>query len=155
MEKIEHASINGVEVHNLVEQDCEEDILYNGDIYLDGKQIGSFSERLDKPMELDVPATYQSVLRSRQQDYLEAVADEGEKLDGEVFFLDLIELERYLQMFEQGKEEGCACLLVNYTADGVDIFNVEKEEDVEEIVKEEGFEEFQVFSEYDHFVINC
>ena len=52
-------------------------------------------------------------------------------------------------------EEGYGCLLVNYTNEGVDVFSVESEDEIEKIVHENNFEDFQVFSEPDHFIVNC
>ena len=157
MKDIEHASINGVEVHNLVEQDCEDDLLYAGELWLDGKKIGDFKEVLDADMVLKVLPEYQSVLDSRVSEYLDAVEDEDDEgdLPRDIFFMDLIELERYLQMFKEGVEEGYGCLLVNYTNEGVDVFSVESEDEIEKIVHENNFEDFQVFSEPDHFIVNC
>ena len=53
MKDLEHASINGVEIHNLAEQDNDETLLYSGDIWMDGRQIGRFAET-DSGMEVDV-----------------------------------------------------------------------------------------------------
>ena len=41
MKDIEHASINGVEIHNLAEQDSDENLLYSGELWLEGKQSRS------------------------------------------------------------------------------------------------------------------
>lgn len=155
MKDVQYASINGVELHDLRELDCNDDILFAGDIWLDDKKVGSFSEVLDEDMKFDVEADYVPVLQARVNDYLEAVAEEGEELPRDIFFMDLIEMERYLQMYREGLTEGYACLLVNYTEEGVDIFSVETEEEIEAIVRENNFEDFQVFSELEHFVISC
>ncbi len=157
MKEIDHASINGVEIHNLRELDCDEDILYGGDVYLDGHPIGNFEEVLDGDMVFHIQPEAQEQLQTRVEDYLEEVSDEDdqEELPNDLFFLDLIELERYFAMFKEGLEEGYGCLLVNYTDEGVDIFSVESEEEIEDIVRENNFEDFQVFSEADHFVISC
>ena len=80
--------------------------------------------------------------------------NEGE-LSSEIFFEDLIELELYLQAFKDGVTEGYGCLLVNYTDEGVDVFSVENEDEVENIARENNLTDFQTFYEPEHFIINC
>ncbi len=157
MKDIDHASINGVELQNLRELDCDDDILYGGDIYLDGQKIGTFEEVLDGDMTLVIDAAAQEELQGRVTAYLDEVLDQDEKeqMPRDLFFLDLIELERYFTMFKEGLEEGYGCLLVHYSDEGVDVFSIESEDEVEEIVRENDFQDFQVFSEPDHFVISC
>ncbi|MDY3868582.1 MAG: hypothetical protein SOZ52_04370 [Pyramidobacter sp.] len=156
MKNIEYASINGVEVRNLAEQDCEDDILYTGELWMDGEKIGAFEEVFESETKLVIQPEYLVKLEERIRDYLEGVQDdEEEDLPREVFFMDLIELERYFQMFKEGVEEGYGCLLVNYTDESIDVFSVESEEEIENIVRENNFEDFQVFSKPEHFVISC
>ena len=163
MKDLEHASINGVEIHNLAEQDNDETLLYSGDIWMDGRQIGRFTET-ESGMEFDVEPDAEDELNQRVDSYLAAVTEDDEEESGEdedfamtsdVFFEDLIELELYLPAFKEGVKEGYGCLLVNYTKEGVDVFSVESEDEVENIARENNLTNFQTFYELDHFVINC
>lgn len=163
MKDLEHASINGVEIHNLTEQDNEETLLYSGDIWMDGRKIGSFTES-ETGMEIEVAPEEADELDKRVSSYLAAVTEDDEEEGAEdeeftmtedVFYEDLIELELYLPAFKEGVKEGYNCLLVNYTKSGVDVFSVESEDDVENIARENNLTNFQTFSELDHFVINC
>ena len=163
MKDLEHASINGVEIHNLAEQDNDETLLYSGDIWMDGRQIGRFTET-ESGMEFDVEPDAEDELNKRVDSYLAAVTEDDEEESGEdedfamtsdVFFEDLIELELYLQAFKDGVKEGYGCLLVNYTDEGVDVFSVESEDEVENIARENNLTDFQTFYEPEHFIINC
>lgn len=163
MKDLEHASINGVEIHNLTEQDNEETLLYSGDIWMDGRKIGCFTES-ETGMEIEVAPEEADELDKRVSSYLAAVTEDDEEEGAEdeeftmtedVFYEDLIELELYLPAFKEGVKEGYNCLLVNYTKSGVDVFSVESEDDVENIARENNLTNFQTFSELDHFVINC
>ena len=147
MKDLEHASINGVEIHNLAEQDNDETLLYSGDIWMDGRQIGRFTET-ESGMEFDVEPDAEDELNKRVDSYLAAVTEDDEEESGEdedfamtsdVFFEDLIELELYLPAFKEG----------------VDVFSVESEDEVENIARENNLTNFQTFYELDHFVINC
>lgn len=157
MGEIEHASINEVEIHNLAEQDCEEDLLYTGDIFLNGMQAGHFREVLNGDIEFDIKPNFRTELQKRVRSYLHAIADEGENADElseDIFYLDLIEREQYLQLFEEGKREGYQCLLINYTEDSADPYSFSTREEAERAVEEEGFEAFQIFSAPEDFIIN-
>ncbi|MGI6076223.1 MAG: hypothetical protein ACOYD9_07650 [Pyramidobacter sp.] len=162
MKDIVHASINGIEIHNLVEQDSSENLLYSGELWMDGAQIGSFREGENDEMQLDVGPEYSEKLNEKISSYLRALSDEDaesgeaeEDLSDEIFLEDLIELELYLQAYREGIEEGYNCLLVNYTKDGVDVFSVENPDDVEDIARENNLTDFQTFYEPEHFIINC
>lgn len=159
MKDIEHASINGVEIHGLVEQDDDENLLYSGELWINGTKVGTFSEDDEKGLQLDIEAGYDALLKGKVDAYLEAIEDEDEEEDElppEVFFEDLIELEVYLQAWHDGVKEGYNCLLVNYTeGGGVDVFSVENEDDVEDIARENNLTDFQTFYEPDHFIIKC
>jgi hypothetical protein len=162
MKDLEHASINGVEIRNLAEQDNDETLLYSGEIWLDGVKIGSLTET-ESGMEISVAPESEDALNERVASYLNAVAADNEEEDEDddfemnqdVFFEDLIELELYLPAFKEGVKEGYGCLLVNYTDEGVDVFSVESEDEVENIARENNLTNFQTFYELDHFVINC
>ena len=162
MKDLEHASINGVEIRNLAEQDNDETLLYSGEIWLDGVKIGSLTET-ESGMEINVAPESEDALNERVASYLNAVAADNEEEDEDddfemnqdVFFEDLIELELYLPAFKDGVKEGYGCLLVNYTDEGVDVFSVESEDEVENIARENNLTNFQTFYELDHFVINC
>ena len=162
MKDLEHASINGVEIRNLAEQDNDETLLYSGEIWLDGVKIGSLTET-ESGMEINVAPESEDALNERVASYLNAVAADNEEEDEDddfemnqdVFFEDLIELELYLPAFKEGVKEGYGCLLVNYTDEGVDVFSVENEDEVENIARENNLTNFQTFYELDHFVINC
>ena len=162
MKDLEHASINGVEIRNLAEQDNDETLLYSGEIWLDGVKIGSLTET-ESGMEINVVPESEDALNERVASYLNAVAADNEEEDEDddfemnqdVFFEDLIELELYLPAFKEGVKEGYGCLLVNYTDEGVDVFSVESEDEVENIARENNLTNFQTFYELDHFVINC
>jgi len=161
MKDLEHASINGVEIHNLAEQDNDETLLYAGEIWLDGEQIGSFTET-DSGMDFAIEKR-EDELKARIDSYLQAVGGDEEdeedeeefELSDDIFFEDLIELELYLPAFKEGVKEGYGCLLVNYTNGGADVFSVESEDDVENLAREKNMTNFQTFSELDHFVVNC
>lgn len=58
MKDIVHASINGIEIHNLAEQDSSEKLLYSGELWMDGVRVGSFREGENDEMQLDVMAEY-------------------------------------------------------------------------------------------------
>ena len=162
MKDLEHASINGVEIRNLAEQDNDETLLYSGEIWLDGVKLGSLTET-ESGMEINVAPESEDALNERVASYLNAVAADNEEEDEDddfemnqdVFFEDLIELELYLPAFKEGVKEGYGCLLVNYTDEGVDVFSVESEDEVENIARENNLTNFQTFYELDHFVINC
>ena len=162
MKDLEHASINGVEIRNLAEQDNDETLLYSGEIWLDGVKIGSLTET-ESGMEISVAPESEDALNERVASYLNAVAADNEEEDEDddfemnqdMFFEDLIELELYLPAFKEGVKEGYGCLLVNYTDEGVDVFSVESEDEVENIARENNLTNFQTFYELDHFVINC
>jgi len=162
MKDLEHASINGVEIRNLAEQDNDETLLYSGEIWLDDVKIGSLTET-ESGMEINVAPESEDALNERVASYLNAVAADNEEEDEDddfemnqdVFFEDLIELELYLPAFKEGVKEGYGCLLVNYTDEGVDVFSVESEDEVENIARENNLTNFQTFYELDHFVINC
>ena len=162
MKDLEHASINGVEIRNLAEQDNDETLLYSGEIWLDGVKIGSLTET-ESGMEINVAPESEDALNERVASYLNAVAADNEEEDEDddfemnqdVFFEDLIELELYLPAFKDGVKEGYGCLLVNYTDEGVDVVSVESEDEVENIARENNLTNFQTFYELDHFVINC
>ena len=162
MKDLEHASINGVEIRNLAEQDNDETLLYSGEIWLDSVKIGSLTET-ESGMEINVAPESEDALNERVASYLNAVAADNEEEDEDddfemnqdVFFEDLIELELYLPAFKEGVKEGYGCLLVNYTDEGVDVFSVESEDEVENIARENNLTNFQTFYELDHFVINC
>ncbi len=163
MKDLEHASINGVEIHNLTERDDDETLLYSGDIWMDGRRVGRFTET-ESGMELDAAGPDADELNARVRSYLRAVTadeDEDDEDDGgfemteDVFFEDLIELELYLPAYKEGVKEGYGCLLVNYTKDGVDVYSVESEDDVENITRENNLTNFQTFSDLEHFVVNC
>ena len=162
MKDLEHASINGVEIRNLAEQDNDETLLYSGEIWLDGVKIGSLTET-ESGMEINVAPESEDALNERVASYLNAVAADNEEEDEDddfemnqdVFFEDLIELELYLPAFKEGVKEGYGCLLVNYTDEGVDVFSVESEDEVENIARENNLTNFQTFYDLDHFVINC
>ena len=162
MKDLEHASINGVEIRNLAEQDNDETLLYSGEIWLDGVKIGSLTET-ESGMEINVAPESEDALNERVASYLNAVAADNEEEDEDddfemnqdMFFEDLIELELYLPAFKEGVKEGYGCLLVNYTDEGVDVFSVESEDEVENIARENNLTNFQTFYELDHFVINC
>ena len=162
MKDLEHASINGVEIRNLAEQDNDETLLYSGEIWLDGVKIGSLTET-ESGMEINVAPESEDALNERVASYLNAVAADNEEEDEDddfemnqdVFFEDLIELELYLPAFKEGVKEGYGCLLVNYTDEGVDVFSVENEDEVENIAREHTLTNLQPFYELDHFVINC
>jgi hypothetical protein len=163
MKDIEHASINGVEIHNLAEQDDDENLLYSGELWMDGKKIGSFREGENDVMLLDVSPEYRDRLNEKIESYLRVLSEsdedgseeEKEDLSNEIFLEDLIELELYLQAYREGVAEGYNCLLVNYTKEGVDVFSVESADDVEDVVRENNLTDFQTFYEPEHFIINC
>lgn len=162
MKDIEHASINGVEIHNLAEQDDDENLLYSGELWMDGKKIGSFREGENDEMLLDISPEYSDRLNEKISPYLSALNDadeeageEKEELSNEIFLEDLIELELYLQAYREGVAEGYNCLLVNYTKEGVDVFSVESVDDVEDVVRDNKLTDFQTFYEPEHFVISC
>ena len=164
MKDIEHASINGVEIHNLAEQDSDENLLYSGELWLEGKPVGSFRELNEDEMQLDIAPEFEQTMNERIASYLQALTEdeEGEggavnegELSSEIFFEDLIELELYLHAFKDGVTEGYGCLLVNYTDEGVDVFSVENEDEVENIARENNLTDFQTFYEPEHFIINC
>ena len=161
MKDIEHASINGVEIHNLAEQDSDENLLYSGELWLEGKPVGSFRELNEDEMQLDIAPEFEQTMNERIASYLQALTEdeEGEggavnegELSSEIFFEDLIELELYLQAFKDGVTEGYGCLLVNYTDEGVDVFSVENEDEVENIARENNLTDFQTFYEPEHFI---
>ncbi len=162
MKDIEHASINGVEIHNLAEQDNDETILYTGELWLDGKQIGSFCENGEE-IQLDIKPEFEKILDEKITSYLQILSDEEseenedeiDELTSDIFFEDLIELELYLQAYRDGVKEGYNCLLVNYTEEGVDLFSVESADDVEDIARDNNLTDFQTFYEPEHFIINC
>ena len=119
MKDIEHASINGVEIHNLAEQDSDENLLYSGELWLEGKPVGSFRELNEDEMQLDIAPEFEQTMNERIASYLQALTEdeEGEggavnegELSSEIFFEDLIELELYLQAFKDGVTEGYGCL---------------------------------------------
>lgn len=160
MKDIVHASINGIEIHNLAEQDSSEKLLYSGELWMDGVPVGSFREGENDEMQLDVMAEYGEKVKEKISSYLQALSDgdddqSEEGLSDEIFLEDLIELELYLQAYRQGIEEGYNCLLVNYTNDGVDVFSVESPDDVEDIARDNNLTDFQTFYEPEHFIINC
>lgn len=151
---IHYASMNGVELRNLTELDFEEP-LYSADIYIDGKEAGSLREQPESEMVIDLVAAYKPVVNARISDYLAAVADEGEKLPVELFFLDLIQLELYLQLFRQAQEEGNNALVACFGEDQADAFAVADEEEAMEVVRAQGVEQFQIFLDEEDFVISC
>lgn len=159
MKDIEHASINGVEIHNLAEQDNDESLLYSGELWVEGKPAGSFRELNEDEMQLDIAPEFEQTMNERIASYLQALTEDGEgaesELSSEIFFEDLIELELYLQAFKDGVKEGYGCLLVNYTDEGVDVFSVESEDEVENIARENNLTDFQTFYEPEHFIIDC
>ena len=115
-------------------------------------------------MQLDIAPEFEQTMNERIASYLQALTEdeEGEggavnegELSSEIFFEDLIELELYLQAFKDGVTEGYGCLLVNYTDEGVDVFSVENEDEVENIARENNLTDFQTFYEPEHFIINC
>ena len=67
MKNIEYASINGVEVRNLAEQDCEDDILYTGELWMDGEKIGAFEEVFESETKLVIQPEYLVKLEERIQ----------------------------------------------------------------------------------------
>ncbi len=167
MKDLEHASINGIEIHDLIEQEDEETLFYSGELWMDGRGVGSFTET-ESGMELDVSGKDEDELNRRVESYLKAVSAEGYEEDGDdgeekeeidlsedVFFEDLIELELYLRAYKEGVKEGYNCLLVNYTKDAVDVYSVESEDEVENIARENNLTNFQTFSEPEHFIVNC
>ena len=156
MKELEHASINGVEIRNLAEMDDEENLLYSGQLCVGGKQIGSFREDAEDGIHYRISDEFADDFDERVRSYLAALTDEDdEELPPEVFVEDLIELEVYLGKFKEGLAEGYGCLLVNYGEDGVDVYSVESEDDVEDIARDNGLTDFQTFYEFDHFIINC
>ena len=157
MKDLEHASINGVEIHNLAELDDDENLLYSGQLWSGDSQIGSFHEDMDAGIILEVLPEFEEMLNEKINSYLSVIADEDsdEELPPETFVEDLIELEVYLQKFKEGVAEGYGCLLVNYGEEGVDVYSIESEDDVEEIARDNGLTEFQTFYEFDHFIIDC
>ena len=64
MKDLEHASINGVEIRNLAEQDNDETLLYSGEIWLDGVKIGSLTET-ESGMEINVAPESEDALNER------------------------------------------------------------------------------------------
>lgn len=159
MKDIEHASINGIEVHNLLEPE-EGDILYAGDLFMDGREIGKFTEDTEGAQSIEISSDEDaSEFNERVNTYITALSDTGHEEDAEIepsFFLeDLIELEMYLGAFKEGVAEGYGCLLVNYKEEGVDVYSVESEESVEDIARENNLADFQTFYAPEHFIIKC
>lgn len=156
MENIRYAQINGVELRGMEELGGEE-VLYRGTLYLDGKEIGSLEEDPEGgPISLDILPRYQEVLKSRINDYVRAMAlEEGEIPHRDVFFLDLIDMQIFYDMYRQGVSEGYLCLVVDASGDDVEIYSVESEDDVEELVREKGLSDFEVYSSPKDFIVNC
>lgn len=150
-----YASINGIQLRDMVELDYEDEPLYSGKIYLDDKEVGSFVEAPDQPMKIDIFAAYQQVLNARINDYLVEVADDGEHLDRELFFVDLIQLQSYLELYKESVAEGYPYLIVNYGDTQIDFYSAEDEEQVEEVVNYNKLTTYQVYDSLDLFVITC
>ena len=148
MDSLNYANINGVELRDHKEIECNEEVLFEGLLYLDGKEIGSLKEDPEGgPMTVDVLPRYEDVLMSRIKDYIKHLEiEDGDRPERDIFFLDLIDMQMFYKMFREGLTEGFSCLLVDSTGDEIEIFSVETEEDVADLVREKGLTDFEVFS---------
>lgn len=151
---MEFASMNGVELRNLTELDFEEP-LYTAEVYVDGKAAGTIREVPDGEMVIDLVAEQKPVVMARVNDYLNSVAEEGEKLPTELFFLDLIQLEMYYQLWREALAEDCGLLVVTFGEESAETFAVATEEEAAEVVRQQGVDQFQVFSCEEDFIISC
>ncbi|PIE54068.1 MAG: hypothetical protein CSA35_07845 [Dethiosulfovibrio peptidovorans] len=157
MDNIRYAQINGVELRDLKELDSS-DCLYKGTLYLDQKEIGTLQEDRDGgPIVLDVLPWYHDVLKSRITDYINAMElEEGEDdPDRDVFFLDLIDMQLFYDMYREGVAEGYMCLVVDISGDDMELYSVETEDDVEALVREKEMTDFEVFASPKDFIVSC
>ncbi len=156
MDSVCYAQINGVELRNMEELGGEE-VLYKGTLFLDQKEIGTLQEDPEGgPVLLDVLPRYQEVLKSRINDYIKAMAMEDEELpDRDIFFLDLIDMQVFYDMYREGLSEGYFCLVVDASGDDLQVYSVETEDDVEELVREKNLTDFEVYSSPKDFVVTC
>lgn len=148
MDNIVYAKINGVELRKSRELETNGEVLYEGALFLDDKEIGILKEDANGgPILVDVYPRYEDVLKSRINDYIKVLGFEDEELpERDIFFLDLIDMQIFYDMFREGVTEGYLCLVVDSSNDNVEIYNVETEEHVEELVREKGLTDFEVFT---------
>nr|WP_321502725.1 hypothetical protein [uncultured Dethiosulfovibrio sp.] len=157
MDSVCYAQINGVELRDMEELGGEE-VLYRAKIYLDEKEIGTMEEDLEGgSVVLDVLPRYQDVLKSRINDYIKAMEMDGdeETPDRDIFFMDLIDMQIFYGMYREGLSEGYFCLVVDASAEDIQIYSVETEEDVEELIREKNLTDFEVYTSPKDFIINC
>lgn len=157
MDSVCYAQINGVELRDMEELDGEE-VLYRAKVYLDEKEIGTMEEDLEGgSVVLDVLPRYQDVLKSRINDYIKAMEMDGdeETPDRDIFFMDLIDMQIFYGMYREGLSEGYFCLVVDASAEDIQIYSVETEDDVEELIREKNLTDFEVYSSPKDFIINC
>ncbi|SMG32253.1 hypothetical protein [Dethiosulfovibrio salsuginis] len=157
MDSVCYAQINGVELRDMEELNGEE-VLYRAKIYLDEKEIGTMEEDLEGgSVVLDVLPRYQDVLKSRINDYIKAMEMDGdeETPDRDIFFMDLIDMQIFYGMYREGLSEGYFCLVVDASAEDIQIYSVETEDDVEELIREKNLTDFEVYTSPKDFIISC
>lgn len=156
MDSLCYAQINGVELRDMEEIGGDE-VLYRGKLFLDQKDIGTLMEDIQGgPIILDVLPRYQEVLKSRINDYIKAMArDGGELPDRDVFFLDLMDMQVFYDMYREGLAEGYQCLVVDSGGDDLRFYSVETEDEVEDLVRERNLTDFEVYSSPRDFVVTC
>ncbi|MCF4112770.1 MULTISPECIES: hypothetical protein [Dethiosulfovibrio] len=156
MDNIRYAQINGVEIRDMKDLPGEE-VLYSGSLYLDGREIGTIEEDPEGgPISLDVFPRYEEVLKSRINDYVRAMAlEEGEIPHRDVFFLDLIDMQIFYDMYREGLSEGYMCLVVDASGEDLEIYSVQSEEEVENLVREKDLSDFEVYASPTDFIVSC
>ncbi|NCC96197.1 MAG: hypothetical protein EOM02_05085 [Synergistales bacterium] len=157
MDSVCFAQINGVELRDMEELDGGE-VLYRGKVYLDDKEIGTMEEDPEGgSVILDVLPRYQEVLKSRVNDYIKAMEMGGDEEvpDRDIFFMDLIDMQIFYDMYREGLSEGYFCLVVDASGEDLQIYSVETEDDVEELIREKNLTDFEVYSSPKDFIVNC
>lgn len=152
---VEHANIMGIEIRDMEAMEGMEEPLYRGDLYMDGKKIGSFEEDRDGgPTAVYVESPVSDELRSRMDLYFQSLDLELEdEEDYDLFFLKLIELEELLGVYKEARKKGRAFLVADYTGDDAALYEADNEEGVKELVEAQGLEDYDVYGSLEDFVI--
>ncbi len=153
---MEHAEIMGIQIRDMIPVTEGDEPIYKGNLYMDGIKIGSFEEDSDGgPTGVYVDSEMTEALRERMDRYFET---EGfsveEEEDYDLFFIRLIELEQLFHLFVDLRKRGLAYLVADYTYEEMVVYEVENDQGLEELVKEDGLEDYDVYRSLDDFILN-
>lgn len=153
--RIKYSEILGVQLRELNDLNDGGEPSFSGDIYMDNEKVGSFEEDSDGgPMGLFVDDKHVDSLKSRMDRYF---AKEGFEVqddeDYELFFIRLIELQKLLELFQGNQEKGIKFLVADFTDEELNVYEVENEEGLDQLILEEKLEEYDVYGSESNFVI--